>query len=205
MQFLHRAKGRPARVGIFPGAFNPPTVAHLSLARAALAHVDEAVFVLPRALPHKPYEGASLDERAQMLIAAATPHPALSVAIAEGGLFRAIAVEFRGEYGPGTRFSFLCGRDAAERVLNWDYGENSATIVAQMLREFDLLVAARRGEIAPPLHASHAIERLQLPENFDWVSSTDVRELIARGEPWEHMVPEAARSIAAAVYRGSNP
>ena len=34
---------------------------------AALGHVDEVVFVIPRAFPHKPFEGASLEQRLEML------------------------------------------------------------------------------------------------------------------------------------------
>jgi nicotinate-nucleotide adenylyltransferase len=186
------------RIGVLPGAFNPPTVAHLALAGAALEHVDEVVFVLPSAFPHKTYAGARLDERAAMLRAAVAKEPAFSVAVAHGGLFRAIAREFRDVYGPDARLSFLCGRDAAKRILEWDYGGETTPI--EMLREFDLLVASRRGHLEAPLHLRHAIGRLYLPDNVDFVSSTDVRERIARGEPWEHLVPEEAREIAARIY-----
>ena len=55
MEFFRRAAGRPNRLGILPGTFNPVTVAHLALAHAALRHVDEVVFVLPRVFPHKNY------------------------------------------------------------------------------------------------------------------------------------------------------
>ncbi len=201
MEFVRRAAGRPSRLGILPGAFNPPTVAHVSLASSALVHVEEIVFVLPRTFPHKPYEGASFDQRVEMLRAATADHPAFSIAVTTGSLFRDIAAECRNEYGPATRLSFLCGRDAAERILNWDYGDETA--VTEMLSEFDLLVAARRGEIEAPLHVRHAIERLYLSADLDLVSSTEVRERIAQGLPWQHLVPEAVRALAAEIYRPS--
>lgn len=186
---------------MLPGAFNPPTVAHLALAGAALERVDEVVFVLPSAFPHKSYVGARLDERAAMLRAAVAKEPAFSIAVAEGGLFRAIAREFRDIYGPEARLSFLCGRDAAERILEWDY--RGETTPVEMLHEFDLLVASRRGHLEAPLHLRHAIDPIYLPDNLDLVSSTDVRERIARGQPWEHLVPEEARKIAARIYTRS--
>jgi nicotinate (nicotinamide) nucleotide adenylyltransferase len=203
MLFLRRAQGRPSRVGILPGAFNPPTVAHLALAQSALARVEEILLVLPKALPHKTFEGASFEARIEMLRVATADWPSLSVAVSEGGLFRDIASECRQAYGEDTRLSFLCGRDAAERILNWDYG--AETIVTEMLCEFDLLVAARRGELAAPLHARHAIERLNLSDDLDLVSSSEVRDRIARGEPWEHLVPEAVRKLAADIYRPKSP
>ncbi|MFY9728862.1 MAG: adenylyltransferase/cytidyltransferase family protein, partial [Bryobacteraceae bacterium] len=87
MQFLHRAPGQPLHIGILPGAFNPVTVAHLALARAALSQVDEVVFVLPRHFPHKEYTGAGFEARAALLLALAVGSPSFSVASAEGGLF----------------------------------------------------------------------------------------------------------------------
>lgn len=205
MRFLRRAPGAPQRVAILPGAFNPPTIAHLALAVASLRHADEALFVLPRAFPHKDYEGAPQESRVAMLDAATAAEPAFSIALADGGLFREIAAECREAYGADVRFSFLCGRDAAERILNWDYGHAAAA--EEMLREFDLLVAARRGEIEAPLHLRHAIERLNLSDDLDHVSSTEVRRRIAQGLPWEHLVPAAAHAIARKAYRvpQSNP
>jgi cytidyltransferase-like protein len=79
MEFLRRASGQPTRVGVLAAAFNPPTVAHLSLARSALEHVDEVAFVLPQVFPHKPYEGAPLEVRVAMLRAAIAHEPAFSL------------------------------------------------------------------------------------------------------------------------------
>lgn len=203
MQFLRRAPGRPSRIGILPGAFNPPTVAHLALAQSALAHVEETIFVLPKAFPHKLYEGASFEARVEMLYAATADKPHFSIAVSEAGLFRDIAAECRQAYGEDAQLSFLCGRDAAERILNWDYG--GETSVTEMLREFDLLVAARRGELEAPLHVRHAIERLHLSDDLDLVSSSEARERIARGERWEHLIPEAIRKLAAEIYRTKSP
>src|SRR5215471_17562401 len=113
MEFFRRATGVPARLGIFPGTFNPVTVAHLALARAALSHVDEIVFVLPREFPHKNYSGASFEDRVAMLLAAAIA-TAFSIATTESGLFIDIVRECRAAYGDDVRLACLCGRDAAE-------------------------------------------------------------------------------------------
>jgi hypothetical protein len=73
-----------------------------------------------------------------------------SIAATERGLFIEIAEEVRAVYGAEARLSFLRGRDAAERIVNWDYGRPGA--IEQMLEVFDLLVASRQGEYAPPDH-----------------------------------------------------
>jgi cytidyltransferase-like protein len=149
MEFFHRAqraeRKRPATVGVFPGTFNPITVAHLEIARAALAHVEEVVLVLPRVFPHKDYAGASFEDRMNMMRAAVAPESGISVATADGGLFVEIAREFRAAYGSDIGLQFLCGRDAAERIVRWDYGRPG--VIGEMLREFGLLVAGRGGSI----------------------------------------------------------
>src|SRR5438309_2273406 len=105
MEFIRRHETSPLRLGILPGSFNPVTVAHLALARAALSQVDEVVFVLPRLFPHKDYSGASFEERLELLCTATDGEPRWSVALSDGGLFVEIANECRAAYGPGVRLS----------------------------------------------------------------------------------------------------
>lgn len=93
----------------------------------------------------------------------------------------------------------LCGRDAAERILHWDYGEPGA--IERMLEEFRLLVAARRGECSLPPTLAPAIGRLELSGEFDHVSATEVRRRIAAGEPWEHLVPATVHDQVRRLYR----
>ena len=203
MEFFLRAKRACSRLGILPGTFNPPTTAHLALARAALSHVDEVVFVLPHQFPHKPYSGASFAERIQMLRAALADMPDFSIAASQGGLFVEIAAECRASYGENVRLAFLCGRDAAQRIVGWDYGRPGA--IREMLSRFDLLVAARGGEYLAPPELRPAIRQLALSGDFDEVSSTEVRRRIARGEPWQHLVPEPIREPAARIYGTTAP
>ncbi len=190
------------RLGILPGTFNPPTRAHLALARAALDHVDEVLFVLPRVFPHKEYSGASFADRLQMLHIAIASEPRFHAAATERGLFIEIARECRASYA-GAALRFICGRDAAERIVNWDYGEPGA--FAAMLDEFELLVASRSGEYRPPDHLASRIHALDLDADYGDVSATEVRERIARGESWEHLVPEAILPIVRRIYLDGLP
>ena len=200
MEFFRRAPGRPFHLAVFPGTFNPITIAHLELAHAALPIVDEVVFVLPRSLPHKEYVGASFEERIALLTSALSTEQRFSLAAVNRGLFVEIARDCRTAYNPGLRLSFLCGRDAAERIANWDYGRPG--VFAETLQEFDLLVAARNGEYLPPSEFQHKIRPLALASDFGEVSATEVRDRIARCEPWEHLVPEPIRQDVAKIYRG---
>jgi nicotinate-nucleotide adenylyltransferase len=197
MEFIRRAAGRPTRLAVFPGTFNPVTVAHLALADAALALAGEVVFVLPRTFPHKTYTGADFVQRVELLCLAVDGRDDISIAASEGGLFAEIADECRQAYGD-VRLSFLCGRDAAERIATWDYGDANA--FPAMLRQFDLLVAARAGEYLPPPHQRDSFTSLELACSLDHVSASEIRARIARGEAWEHMVPPAVQKRVHEIY-----
>jgi nicotinate-nucleotide adenylyltransferase len=188
---------KPNKVGILAGSFNPPTVAHLELAQAASQWVDLIVCVVPRVLPHKDYGGATFQQRMDMLDAAglAIPH---SIASSGQGLFIDIARECRGHFGTEVRLSFICGRDAAERILHWDYGR--AGVVEEMMREFELLVAPRGGHFSAPQDYRHRIHALNVPSGIEEVSSSEVRERISRGDPWEHLVPARIREQVREIY-----
>lgn len=198
LHFFRRAQVRPARLGILPGTFNPPTVAHLALARAALTVAGEVLFVLPQAFPHKTYEGAEFALRVQMLKAALAAEPRYSIGTTEGGLFIDIARDCREAYGAGTRLSFLCGRDAAERIVNWDYGAPDA--IGEMFEQFDLLVASRNGRYEAPERLRCRVEPLSVAPSHDEVSATEVRRRAAAGEPWEGLVPPAIVPLVREIY-----
>jgi nicotinate-nucleotide adenylyltransferase len=180
------------RVGVLAGAFNPVTRAHVALAEAAGKIVDEVVCVVPRVYPHKHLHGAGLEERIEMLKLVGGLY---RVQVAEGGLFIDIARELR---QPDTEIYFICGRDAAERVIDWDYGEAGA--IEKMLTEFSIIVAERGGTYEAPEHLRHRVHRLELDEDFSDVSSAEVRRRIAAGEPWEHLVPSPITDRVRRIY-----
>lgn len=180
------------RVGVLAGAFNPVTRAHLALADAAASVVEEVMFVVPRVYPHKEFHGAALEERVEMLKVAGGRYRVETTA---GGLFIDIARELR---RPDTEIYFICGRDAAERIIEWDYGE--AGPIEKLLEEFSILVAERGGTYEAPTHLRHRVERLELEEDWSQVSSTEVRRRIAAGEDWEHLVPTAIAGPIKRIY-----
>ena len=87
----------------------------------------------------------------------------LSAGVADGGLFVEIAREAREQY-PGADIYLLCGRDAAERILTWDYGDPD--FARKMLQEFKLLVAPRVGSYEPPAEFQ-ACDSKSAPGDYD--------------------------------------
>lgn len=186
------------RLAVLPGSFNPPTRAHLALATQALEFAPEVVLALPSAMPHKTFDHVGPVERLKLMVAACEPHPNLSVAETERGLFIEMAREFRAHFGPQVEISFVCGRDAAERIVAWDYGDGDS--IEQQLREYSLLVASRQGQYEPPPQLAHRITALPLDPSFDAHSATNVRTRLTEGLPWEHLVPEQIVPLVAHYY-----
>lgn len=190
-------------MGVFPGAFNPPTVGHEAIAASARAQfgLEQVMFLVPEVFPHKSYEGATFEDRIAMLCAATGPERAYSVASSDEGLLINIARQVRERYGNGVEICLICGRDAAERIVGWDYGDG--TPLGDQLKEFRLLVASREGEYAPPAEYASRIQLVELASSFDEVSSTSVREAAAQGSVWHRWVsgPVAAEIDRRGLYQ----
>jgi nicotinate (nicotinamide) nucleotide adenylyltransferase len=199
--------GATVRLGVLSGTFNPPTEAHLALAEAGQRQLglEEVLFVLPEIPPHKGDLAAPLQSRAEMLWLAVQGHRGFSAAMVTHGLFLDIQRALEAEYPPGTRAVFLAGRDAAERILlHWPY-EDPQSALAEMFARFDFAVAERpssrglpgRFEIpdsAPAWRFRNQVLAVGLPEELAGLSSTEVRERLARGASVAGMVPEAVLS-----------
>lgn len=184
------------RIGILPSAFNPPTVAHLALATSCrrYARLDQVVLALPRALPHKSFSGASLQQRLAMVQALADQDPKQAAALTEGGLFIEIAREFQQLSQTAVEVFLICGKDAAERIAHWDYGEGPS--FEEQLREFTLLVGDRGGRYFPPPIQTGRIIPVRLPIDLNEVSSQTLRERRAQNEDWQGLTtPAVARLI----------
>ena len=189
LDFWKSSERRGGRVGILPAAFNPVTLAHLEMARQGVRQygLDEVLFLLPRIFPHKTYTGAGFEQRVEMLQAALAGEPQFSIGSTDQGLFLDIARACRPVYDPGAELFFLCGRDAAERIVHWDYGTGPP--FAGQLQEFQMLVAPRGGPYAVPPEYAGRIHLLDLGPEFEQYSSTAAREGV------EHFVPLAVARI----------
>jgi cytidyltransferase-like protein len=188
------------KIGLFSGGFNPPTNAHLSLLRAAARELDFVAFVLPRVYPHKDLAGVPLEARIEML-SSLDPDADYSILVADQGLFIDIAREFRRDVRQDVDLHFICGRDAAERIVSWDYGDGDG--IADQLREYRLLVASRQGEYKSPADLRQSIRTLAMESGYDEVSSTLVRELLVQDrndESWTTLVPASIAPLVRKVY-----
>lgn len=184
-------------VALLAGAWNPPTRAHVELARAALGWARRAVFVLPRAFPHKRVEGAPFETRVEWIRTLASLDPRFAAAVSDGGLFLEMAREARAL--GAQRVFHVCGSDAADRIIRWDYG--GLPPIEKQLEEYELLVAPRPLPYRAPEHLRPRVRTLIVPALLDGISSSEVRRRIAAGEPWRHLVPEPLAASISEAYR----
>jgi nicotinate-nucleotide adenylyltransferase len=198
MQFLRPPASDARKIALFAGAFHPPTIAHAALADAALARVEQTVWVLPRRFPHKDYSGVSLERRCEMILAATN----CPLAIAEENYFFEMAREL-GRTLPEAEVHLLLGEDGAERLFTWDYGlspEATQRMLLENLRQFPLLSARRAGAAPLPAIYSPFVHWLDLPATAWGVSSTEIRTRIAAGMEWREHVPAGIHALVADVY-----
>ena len=190
------------RVGLLPAAFNPPTVAHLALAEAAQRAfaLGQVVLVLPHALPHKQVSKPGFEDRLRWLTELARGRLELAVASCPTGLILDVVRAFRQDLGPRCEIFVIAGRDAAERIAGWDYGERQP--FAEQLKHYKLLVASRRGTYAVESEFADRIAPFEIARRHEGTSSSKVREAIRRGKPWRHMVPAEIRDAVGRAYKG---
>jgi nicotinate-nucleotide adenylyltransferase len=193
------AQGGPlpnhGRLGVLGGAYNPITRAHLLLARYSKeqAKLDEVIFVLSRALPNKPLVGVPVEQRLEMMRLGSSGIPYISLGVCSHGLFLDICIALQQIYPQKPEIFFIAGRDAAERILTWPYGDLGAAL-AKMFAGFQLLVFERQGKFelpADPLVEKYRnrIHPLEIEENLDTISSTEVRKRVNKGRSITELVP----------------
>jgi hypothetical protein len=165
-------------IGCYPGSFNPPTVAHLAVAEAAVvaAGLDRLDLVVSRvALGKEDLAAPSLAERVAVLEAVAATRPWLGVAVTDARLITDIARAYD---------AVVMGADKWRQVNDaaWypDPDARDAAVAA-----LPLVLVAPRGADRP-----EGVQLLDLDDAHLHVSATAVREGADHAVSW--VLPEAA-------------
>lgn len=174
-------------IALFGGSFNPPHVAHLLGAAylRAVAGVD-AVWLVP-AFRHrfgKPL--APFEDRVRLCEAMCRELPRVEVSRLEEELQSdgrtLVLVEHLLRTRPGDRFSLVIGADILPETPRWYEFDRLSSLV-------DLLVLGRSGHdpVRLPLARARYLYEVPMPR----VSSTEIRERLARGDDVSELVPQA--------------
>ena len=183
--------GQQRRVGVFGGTFDPPHVAHVVLAAAAVHQLElDELIVTPAGVPWQKVGSRHISPAAVRLrMSEQAFAPVERVSVSDIELVRAgdtYTVETLAALAaPDVELHLLLGSDTAQGLLTWHRHED----LAQLAK---IAVFPRRGHLGAP------------PDGFSWtglelpgleISSTDIRRRAAAGEPIDGLVPPLVAEI----------
>jgi nicotinate-nucleotide adenylyltransferase len=183
-------------LGILGGTFNPPHVAHLVCARAAIAQLalDGVLFMPVAAPPHKPLPDDPGPEvrltMCRLATAGDTRFEVSDLEVRRGGASYTVAtLEELHETRPEDELTFIAGGDMAASLPEWREPERLLELACFAVAERD---GAERDEIERRTADLSGRERIVF---FDMprldVSSSEVRTRVATGRPIDELVPPA--------------
>ncbi len=157
------SSAKPMRRAVYPGSFNPPTIAHLDLSHAVVEqrNVDVVVWSLSRvALGKEDHDGPTVEERFIVMKQVAKEYPWLEIQVTDAQLLADIAQGFD---------VLVMGADKWEQIneLRWYHGDSAARAAALAALP-ELAIASRLKHVAPAEFEIHL-------EGVELVSSTAAR------------------------------
>lgn len=194
---VYRARtGTPSRLILYPGSFNPPTLAHVGLAQTLIAQNlgDEVWFTLSvRTIDKEQVTGTMLEDRLAMLLCLMGDTHQFGVAIGNRGLYVDQAQAAYHHFPDLQHLAFLVGYDKLVQILDPRYYEDRDEALERLFRLASFFVA-RRGSAADDdarallerpenQRFAHAIQSMprETGDAFLALSSSAVRRLVAQG------------------------
>jgi nicotinate-nucleotide adenylyltransferase len=183
----HHYSVKPPILALYGGTFDPIHHGHLILARDAMERLGaERVIFIPAAIsPHKLHLSPSpAQARRAMVAAAIADEPRFELddreLAREGPSFTIDTVEAIHGERPGAKLLYLLGTDNLAALETWHRIDDLRRLV-----EFVVLERSTTGGTG---------EQASLPRRLD-ISSTEIRDRIARGASIRYLVPESVRAI----------
>lgn len=192
-------KANPVRkLGIMGGTFDPIHYGHLVTAEAVRSEfeLDQVIFVPSGRPPHKnPTQVTPAQHRYLMTVLATLTNPHFDVSRVDidrlGETYTVDTLtDLRREYGAGVQFYFITGADALAEIFSWKEPE-------RLVHECVFVGATRPGftlerlspEVEDFMHQHAASFRfIEVPALA--ISSTDLRQRIARGRSIRYLAPD---------------
>ena len=188
-------------LAVLPGAFNPPTLAHVELARAARGRGFDVLFSLStHTIDKQDSPGLTLEERLHLLAEMAAAGDRFGVVLQNRGLYAEQAEALRRSFPAVETLAFVVGMDKVGQIFAPRYYADLEDSLAALFGHARLLVAARAEldrshlsrllEREPARRFADRIEWLELDPRWREVSATAVRKRLARGDTPAEWLPE---------------
>jgi cytidyltransferase-like protein len=207
----------PRRVALLSGSFDPLTIGHAALAKAALALSNLVVLVysirtLPKDSPAVPPLLAE-DERLAVLEAFCEARPGIEPALCSHGLVAEHVTAAAARF-PASDITVVMGSDKVRQVLDPVWYQDPERTLGDLFSRATVLYAVRAGE------AGVVEEQLERPEFTRWrdrflqldvppdvaaISSGLVRERLAAGQDVSHLVPAEVSALLPERGRRADP
>ncbi len=205
IELIHRAESAISesrkRLGIFSGSFNPLTLAHTKMIEDTITEyqLDELLLLLAKANVDKTVFGLPLAARLLTLKRYTKDREKFSVGVSSHGRYIDKVTALKVILPPETEFHFIVGYDTLVRIFDPKYYTDFHTELGELFVDARFIVANRaEADIEtiasfmeqPEIHQyAPYVSCLLLPDVYAYMSSTEVRELLKRGEAIEHLVP----------------
>lgn len=185
------------RIGIFGGSFNPIHIGHLVIAEAAWQEfsLDKVIFVPSGDTPNKDMHHISKYMRYEMVAKAIEGNSRFAISPIErdrmGPSYTVDTIHmFREQFGKEDQLYFICGTDSIADLPNWKYN-------VELLKCCEFISASRPGNEEEIIRSvsyfgdlgKEKIHFLRSPELN--ISSTILRELIAKNKSVKYLIPDA--------------
>ncbi|MBA2238951.1 MAG: nicotinate-nucleotide adenylyltransferase [Lysobacter sp.] len=195
---------------LYGGTFDPVHNGHLAVARDARDTLEAIIRLMPAPdPPHRRAPGASAQQRARMLDLAVAGEEGLLVDRREfdrqAPSYSAETLRrLRAELGDQAPVALLIGSDSLCGLAGWKdwqalfdmahfvIAERAGnTPAAPLPPQLQAFLAGRWVDDPGSLRAAPAGKLFRLGQPLRPESASDIRERIAAGRPWRHLVPEA--------------
>ena len=188
-------EGRPVRLGVFGGTFDPPHVGHVSVVSELLKSgaLDEILWIPARLPPHKPTNALTSPtlrlEMARAAIAGCAHQRVSDMELSrEGPSYTVDTLRTLRSECPEATAVLIMGTDQFAELADWHQPD-------EVVRLAEVCVLPRGG-----VEFSGAEPRLEVV----WsaadvtpvdVSSSEVRKRVREGQPYRHLVPDGVADI----------
>lgn len=187
--------GKPLKIGLFGGSFDPPTTAHLIAAEwvREKQHLDEIWFLPTNQNPIKQSSTITPTElRLEMIASAIADNPRFRMETTEidrGGVSYTVdTLRNLKQQHPDKTFYFIMGGDALSEIKRWKEHDALLKLASIIALTRPLYDASR---VDPEI--LNYVNLLEFPALA--ISSTLVRESLARGKSVRYLVPDPVLAI----------
>ena len=193
-------------IAIFGGSFNPPTIAHINLAKQILdkmKNIEKIIFV-PVSTKYNKQGLAPDEDRLELLKTICQDHPNMEVSSLELNsprqLYTIETLKIMQKQNPDKTIYFIVGTDNLKELETWHAAN-------EILQQFKIIVLERDNDIMEKI-ISNSLFLKQYREsfiklNFNKIklSSSYIRQKVQMGEEIKELVPEKIYKDILRIYK----